>query len=76
MPRIRKNYAPSLKPKVAMEAINGSKTAAQIAQTFSVPPNLVTNWKKQAMAQLAQTQDLTLWGQSGCFPPHPTRTCN
>ena len=54
MPRIRKNYAPSLKAKVAIEAIKGSKTAAQIAQTFSVPPNLVTNWKKQAMEQLAE----------------------
>ncbi len=46
MPRIR-NYAPSLKAKVAIEAIKGSNTTAQIAQTFSVPPNLVTNWKKQ-----------------------------
>jgi transposase-like protein len=54
MPRTRKNYAPSLKAKVAVEAIKGSKTAAQIAQTFSVHPNLVAGWKKQALAQLPE----------------------
>jgi transposase-like protein len=45
MPRTRKNYAPGLKAKVAVEAIKGNKTAAQIAQTFSVHPNLVACWK-------------------------------
>lgn len=51
MPRTRKNYAPSLKAKVAVEAIKGNKTA-QIAQAFSVHPNLVAGWKKQALDQL------------------------
>jgi transposase-like protein len=54
MPRTRKNYAPSLKAKVAVEAIKGNKTAAQIAQTFSVHPNLVACWKKQALGQLPE----------------------
>jgi transposase-like protein len=52
MPRTRKNYPPSLKAKVAIEAIRGVKTAAQIAQAFDVHPNLVAGWKKQAMEQL------------------------
>jgi transposase len=51
MPRTRKNYAPSLKAKVAIEAIKANKTAAQIAQTFSVHPTLVAGWK-QALEQL------------------------
>jgi len=54
MPRTRKNYAPSLKAKVAVEAIKGNKTAAQIAQTFSVHPNLVACWKKQVLGQLPE----------------------
>ena len=54
MPRTRRNYAPSLKAKVAIEAIKGNKTAAQIAQTFSVHPNLVAFWKKQAVEQLPE----------------------
>lgn len=52
MPRTRKNYPPSLKAKVAIEAIRGIKTAAQSAQAFDVHPNLVAGWKKQAMEQL------------------------
>jgi len=54
MPKTRQNYAPSLKAKVALEAIKGSKTAVQIAPTFSVHPNLVACWKKQAMEQLPE----------------------
>ena len=54
MPRTRKNYTPSLKAKVAVEAIKGNRTAAQIAQTFSVHPNLVASWKKQAIEQLPE----------------------
>lgn len=52
MPRTRRSYAPSLKAKVAIEAIKGNRTAAQIAQTFSVHPNLVAFWKKQAIDNL------------------------
>jgi transposase-like protein len=54
MPRTRRSYAPSLKAKVAIEAIKGNKTAAQIAQVFSVHPNLVAFWKKQAIDHLPE----------------------
>ena len=52
MPQTRKNHPPSLKAKVAVEAIKGHKTAAQIAQTFGVHPTQVGSWKKQALAGL------------------------
>ena len=52
MPQTRKNHPPSLKAKVAVEAIKSQRTTAQIAQTFAVHPNLVANWKKQALEQL------------------------
>lgn len=54
MPRIRKNHPPTLKAKVAVEAIKSQKTTTQIAQTFGVHPNLVANWKKQALEQLPE----------------------
>lgn len=54
MPRTRKNHPPSLKAKVAVEAIKGHKPVAQIAQTFGVHPTLVGGWKKQALAGLAE----------------------
>ena len=38
MPQIRKSHPPSLKAKVAVEAIKAHKTAGQIAQMFGVHP--------------------------------------
>jgi transposase-like protein len=52
MPRTRKNHPPSLKAKVAVEAIRANKTASQIAQMFGIHPTQVGGWKKQALAGL------------------------
>ena len=52
MPRTRKSQPPSLKAKVAVEAIKAHKTAAQIAQMFGVRPTQVGGWKKQALTGL------------------------
>ena len=54
MPTTRKNHPPSLKAKVAVEAIKGHKTTTQIAQTFGVHPTQVGSWKKQAVAGLPE----------------------
>src|SRR5437764_2117491 len=51
-PRTLKSHPPSLKAKVAVEAIKAHKTAAQIAQMFGVHPTQVGGWKKQALAGL------------------------
>jgi putative transposase len=45
----RKNYSADFKAKVAIAAIKGDKTVNEIASTFSVHPNQVTTWKKQAL---------------------------
>src|SRR5438067_13467663 len=52
MPRTRKSHPPSLKAKVAIEAIKAHKTTTQIAQMFGVHPTQVGGWKKQALAGL------------------------
>lgn len=49
MGSIRKRYDGALKAKVAIAAIRGEQTAAEIASAYSVHPNLVTLWKKQAL---------------------------
>ena len=54
MPRSRKSHPPSLKAKVAVEAIKGNKTTSQIAQMFGVHPTQVGGWKKQALAGLPE----------------------
>jgi transposase len=54
MPRTRKLHPPSLKAKVAVEAIKGVRTTAQIAQSFGIHPNLIANWKRQALEGLPE----------------------
>ena len=51
MPRTRKNHPPSLKAKVAVEAIKTHRTTVEIAQLFGHPTQ-VGGWKKQALAGL------------------------
>ena len=54
MPRTRKNHPPSLKAKVAVEALKSHQTTAQIAHAFGVHPTLVAGWKKQALTGLPE----------------------
>lgn len=48
----RKTYDSRFKSKVALEAIRGEKTVAQIASQFGVHPNLVAQWKRKALESL------------------------
>lgn len=45
--RPRRNHSPAFKAKVAIAAIKGERTIAQIAEQFDVHPNQVTAWKTQ-----------------------------
>ena len=45
--RPRRNHTPVFKAKVALAAIKGDRTIAQIAEQFDVHPNQVTSWKAQ-----------------------------
>jgi transposase-like protein len=51
---MRKSYDKDFKAKVAIEAMKGDKTLQEIATRYEVHPNLVTQWKKQLIAQAAQ----------------------
>ena len=50
----RKRYDAALKAKVALEALKGQRTANEIGSAYSVHPNLVAQWKKQALEQLPE----------------------
>lgn len=50
---MNKKHSDSFKAKVALEAIKGEKTIAEIASAYQVHANMVTKWKKQAMDNLA-----------------------
>ena len=45
--RPRRNHTPGFKAKVALAAVKGDRTLAQIAEQFDVHPNQITSWKAQ-----------------------------
>ena len=47
--RPRRNHSPVFKAKVAVAAIKGEKTLAELAQQFDVHPNQITTWRSQLM---------------------------
>ena len=50
----RRSFGPAFKAKVALAAIRGDKTTAQLAAKFEVHPNQVSSWKKQLLEGLAR----------------------
>jgi transposase-like protein len=47
--RPRRNHTPAFKAKVALAAMKGEKTLAELAQQFDVHPNQITQWKAQLL---------------------------
>ena len=45
--RPRRNHTPAFKAKVALAAIRGEMTLAELAEHFDVHPNQITTWKAQ-----------------------------
>ena len=45
--RARRKHTPAFKAKVALAAIKGELTLAQLAEHFDVHPNQITQWKAQ-----------------------------
>ena len=45
--RPRRNHTPAFKAKVAVAALKGEKTLAELAQQFDVHPSQITQWKVQ-----------------------------
>lgn len=53
MRRPRRNHSPAFKAKVALEAVKGEKTLAQLASQFDVHANQIASWKAQLLANMA-----------------------
>ena len=58
--RIRRTHSPVFKAKVALAALKGEKTLADLAQQFDVHPNQITAWKAQLVGGAAE-----VFGASG-----------
>lgn len=54
----RKQHAPEFKAKVALEALKGEETAAELASRFGVHPAMIHQWRRALLE-----------GASGVFEP-------
>jgi transposase len=51
--RLRRNHSPAFKAKVALAAVKGEKTLAELAQQFDIHPNLITQWRAKLLESAA-----------------------
>jgi transposase-like protein len=49
MKRKRRNHSPEFKSKVALEAIKGDLSMAELVKKFDVHSSQITEWKKQLL---------------------------
>jgi len=54
MAKKRRSYTPEFKFRIALEALQGMKTIAEIGQEHQVHPNQVRAWKKQLQEEGSQ----------------------
>ena len=55
--RPRRNHSPAFKAKVALAAIKGEKTIAELTEQFDVHANQITQWKSQLLKSAADVFD-------------------
>jgi transposase len=64
--RPRRNHTPGFKAKVALAAVKGDRTVAQLAEHFDVHPNQITAWKAQLEGGASE-----VFGSGGPAPAAP-----
>jgi len=52
--RPRRNHSPAFNAKVALAAIKGEKTLAELAEQFDVHANQITSWRTQLLDGAAE----------------------
>jgi transposase-like protein len=51
---VRRGHSPGFKAKVALDAIKGEATLAEIAAKVSVHPNVITKWRRRVLEGLPE----------------------
>jgi transposase len=51
--RPRRNHSPAFKAQVALEAVRGEKSVAEIAQKHDLHPTQINEWRKQLLERAA-----------------------
>src|SRR6476619_1996349 len=62
--RPRRNHSSIFKAKVALVAIRGEKTLAELAKVHDVHPNQINDWKNQLLDRAA-----SVFGAGSASPP-------
>lgn len=52
MGKIRKKHDAAFKARVALEAVKGEKTIAQLSSEYGVHPNQIGQWRKRLLKEL------------------------
>lgn len=52
--RPRRNHAPAFKARVALAALKGDKTVAELSERFDVHVSQITQWKQQLLDHAAE----------------------
>ena len=51
----RRNFSADVKAKVALAAMRGDGTVAELAAQFKIHPNMITKWKREALDGVQDT---------------------
>jgi len=54
MSKKRRTFSDKFKAKIAVEAVRGVKTLAQLAAEYQVHPNQISKWKKILVSQASE----------------------
>lgn len=55
--KTRRRFTAEFKAKVALEAIRGERTISELATKHQLHPNQITQWRRQAIENLAKAFD-------------------
>jgi transposase len=71
--RTRRTHSAAFKAKVALAAVKGERTLAELAQQFNVHPNQITEWKRQLQERAASV--FSAGGAPSNEPPVDLKRC-
>ncbi len=63
MSRKRRNHSNTFKAKVALAAVKGDRTMAELADQFQVHPNQIQTWKKKLIQDAEEVFDKGHFGK-------------